>query len=79
MKGLSFDFKIVQYFRMITREKSFEYWKETEDAFFFDMKMKGTLKLLKKATTFHRVKKNLISKNIIDNISRRIKYKILNK
>lgn len=58
----SFDFKIVQYFRLKTRKNSLEIWKKTKNAAAFDKRMKLSLFMLKTATRVYHHKKRLQEK-----------------
>ena len=49
-----FTIKLVQYFRMLSRKKSIEIWKENPNTRVFDMKMKPYLYLLSKLTSLNR-------------------------
>lgn len=56
------SFKLVQYFRRITRARSLYYWQIKADAKFFDAKMQKYLQKLRMATRINRYAKLIISK-----------------
>jgi coenzyme F420-reducing hydrogenase beta subunit len=58
----TFDFKIVQYFRLKTRKNSLEIWKKTKNIAEFDKKIKFSLLMLKTATRIYHHKKRLLEK-----------------
>ena len=59
---VSFNFKIVQFFRMNIRRKSLEVWKNTENASMFDERMERDLYVLRKFTRIYHYKKVLVNK-----------------
>lgn len=58
----TFDFNLVQFFRLKTRKKSLEIWKNTKNADEFDKQMKFSLFLLKTATRVYHHKKRIFEK-----------------
>lgn len=61
-KSLTFDFKLVQYFRLIVRKNSLEIWKDVINANLFDKKIKKFLLLLKGSTQLNHYKKAVMKK-----------------
>jgi len=61
-KSLTFDFKLVQYIRLIVRKKSLEIWENIVNAGLFDKKMKKYLRLLNVSTLIYHYKKAVIKK-----------------
>jgi coenzyme F420 hydrogenase subunit beta len=61
-KSITFDFKLVQYFRLIVRKKSLEIWKNCVSASLFDKKMKKFLLLLKGSTQLNHYMKAIMKK-----------------
>jgi len=61
-KSLTFDFKIVQFYRMKVRKMSLDVWKNNLNAILFDEKMKKNLFLLRKVTLLYHYKKAIINK-----------------
>jgi len=61
-KSLTFDFKLVQYIRLIVRKKSLEIWENIVNASLFDRKMKKYLRLLNVSTLIYHYKKAVIKK-----------------
>jgi coenzyme F420-reducing hydrogenase beta subunit len=59
---ISLTFKIVQLFRMLTRKKSLQIWKETKNHNLFDMRMKKYLFLLKFSNSINHKYIRLINK-----------------
>lgn len=57
--NVSFDFKIVQYFRMKIRLKSLVIWKNTLSAEVFDRNIKKYLYILRKLTRLYHLNKSL--------------------
>ena len=58
----TFDFNMVQFFRLRTRKNSLEIWKNNKNAQEFDKQMKFSLFLLKTATRFYHHKKRILEK-----------------
>jgi len=59
----SFFFKVVQFFRLKTREKSLEIWEKHPESLVFDVKMKTILSFLKLATRLnHKINSLKIKK-----------------
>jgi coenzyme F420-reducing hydrogenase beta subunit len=58
----SFIFKMVQFFRMATRKRSLEIWKETLDASLFDKNMKINLFFLFKFTSLNHYERALLNR-----------------
>lgn len=58
----TFDFNMVQFFRLKTRKNSLEIWKNTKNAEKFDQEMKFSLFLLKTVTRFYNHKKRILEK-----------------
>lgn len=63
--NVHFDFKIVQYYRMMVRKKSLEYWGKFMDDEMFDVKLKRMRSRLKKVTRLYHYRRAMFSKKII--------------
>lgn len=69
----TFDFNIVQYYRMKVRKRSLETWKNNSEYTIFNDKMKGILSTLKIFTTIYHYKRALFSRDVLNKIIRRLK------
>jgi coenzyme F420-reducing hydrogenase beta subunit len=67
----TFDFRLVQYYRMRVREMSLISWKNTNTLLEYNEKMRGNLLNLKIATKFYHYKRNIFSKGLMKKIIRR--------
>jgi coenzyme F420-reducing hydrogenase beta subunit len=68
----TFDFKIVQLFRMNVRKSSIDVWGRVLDAIKFDAEMNNKLTRLKWLTTFYHFKRTFFTKTIGKKIIRRL-------
>ena len=67
----SIDLKLVQFFRMKVRAKSFEAWKKSKNAAQFNQEMSLILFILKKVTKINHYKRTILSKDFIKAIKRK--------
>jgi len=71
-KPITLDFKIVQFFRMITRKKSLTIWSNHPTHKIFDRKMKGFMFSLKIATLIYHFKRSLDNGNLLIKIKNKL-------
>ena len=69
----SIDLKLVQFFRMKVRAKSFKAWKKSKNAVQFNQEMSLILFVLKKVTKINHYKRTILSKDFIKAIKRKLK------
>jgi len=64
----TFDFRLVQNYRMKVRRMSLLYWKNSDSLLAYDTLMKKSLLKLRVATKFYHYKRNLFSKGLMKKI-----------
>ena len=73
----SIDLKLVQFFRMKVRAKSFKAWKKSKNAVQFNKEMSLILFVLKKVTKINHYKRTILSKDFLKAIKRKLRLLIM--
>jgi coenzyme F420 hydrogenase subunit beta len=71
--SMSIDLKIVQYYRMKVRAKSFMVWTNSKNSNQFNTEMSSVLNILKKFTKLNHYKRTILSKQLLSAIIRKFK------